>query len=50
LNKALMSEEELMAQLEHVLTNVLQPMGKTRHTSSGKKRLTTRKLDPRQLE
>jgi signal transduction histidine kinase/CheY-like chemotaxis protein len=50
LNKALMSEEDLMAQLEHVLTNVLQPMGKARHTSTGKKQLTTRKLDPRQLE
>jgi signal transduction histidine kinase/CheY-like chemotaxis protein len=50
LNKALMSEEELMAQLEHVLTNVLQPRGKNSREPRGRKRLTTRQLDPRQLE
>jgi signal transduction histidine kinase/DNA-binding response OmpR family regulator len=50
LNKALMSEEELMAQLEHVLTNVLQPAGNTRRSPTGRKQLTTRELDPRQLE
>ena len=50
LNKALMSEEELMAQLEHVLTNVLQPRDKKIHEPRGRKQLTTRKLDPRQLE
>ncbi len=50
LNKALMSEEELMAQLEHVLSNVLQPMSEPLHASPGRKQLTTRKLDPKQLE
>jgi CheY-like chemotaxis protein len=50
LNKALMGEEELMAQLEHVLTNVLQPRDKIRREFRGKKQLTTRQLDPRQLE
>jgi signal transduction histidine kinase/DNA-binding response OmpR family regulator len=50
LNKALMSEEDLMAQLEHVLTNVLQPKGKIQPTLGGRKQLTTRQLDPRQLE
>jgi signal transduction histidine kinase/DNA-binding response OmpR family regulator len=50
LNKALMSEEELMAQLEHVLSNVLQPAGKTQRAAGGRKQLTTRQLDPRQLE
>jgi CheY-like chemotaxis protein len=50
LNKALMSEGELMAQLEHVLSNVLQPMGKPSRSSQDKKKLTTLKLDPRKLE
>jgi signal transduction histidine kinase/DNA-binding response OmpR family regulator len=50
LNKALMSEGDLMAQLEHVLTNVLQPISQPQRSSAIRKRLTTRKLDPRQLE
>jgi signal transduction histidine kinase/DNA-binding response OmpR family regulator len=50
LNKAVMSEEELMAQLEHVLTNVLQPRDNNRRAPRGRKQLTTRQLDPRELE
>jgi signal transduction histidine kinase/DNA-binding response OmpR family regulator len=50
LNKAVMSEEELMAQLEHVLTNVLQPRDHNRRAPRGRKQLTTRQLDPRELE
>jgi hypothetical protein len=45
-----MSEEELMAQLEHVLTNVLQPRDHNRRAPRGRKQLTTRQLDPRELE
>ena len=50
LNKAVMSEEELMAQLEHVLTNVLQPRDNIRRAPRGRKQMTTRQLDPRELE